>query len=942
MKITTKLTILLLIAGLLPLVIVTYMNYNSSLNNMTQDIMHNLTESLNYRTKIISKYTTEIKQSVKFDATSEVLINRLKYPNKFLKSKENKKLFTSFLEHQVKTHHYYKTILISCNGDVINSSLKESDLGTNLINGLHKNSELAKSFRMSAELRQPYISNFSYYAPSQKIAAFAISPIFDNSKMIGAFCFQLNIDDLYSLLEDYDELGETGEIIIASKVNNKALFLNPIRNDSKAPFKRHVKIGSEIGIPIQEAVNGGKGNGIYDDYQEHEVIATWGYIPDLRLGMVLKIDTKEAFEKIVHMRNTTIFIGLIALAIFMYVLWLVRRIILKAEKEREQYEFAINGINDGLWDWNLKTDEIYFSPRGKEIMGYKNDDTSYKFSSWKDNIHPDDLEKILQAVKDSHSDKNIKFNQTHRLKHKDGHWVWILARGQTIFDNNGKPVRMTGFQTDITKTKKLEKKLRTSKQQFESFMENIPANIIIKDKDRRIIYANSVAKSYFNANIIGLKSEDILSKEDVKTANRIDDYIDKHGFIDNVSEYTNYNNEKKVYHTMGFLLKDKKIGVIIFDKTQEIKSQQQVKQLGEILENSTNEVYIFSKEDLKFLYVNKGAKNNIGYSLEEMTELTPIDIKLEMTKSKWDELVEPLNNGSTNYLSFSTVHKRKNGTTYPVDIYLQMIIYEGEEAYVAFIIDTTQREKIQKQLKDQEEIMISQSRHAAMGEMISMIAHQWRQPISIIGMGANNIIADIDLDMVDNDTLKKYANDITVQTKELSNTIDDFRNFFKPNKDLEEVFVEKIFKDSLSVIGKSLTSDGIEVILNIHNNKVIKTYPRELMQVFINMLKNAKEALVENTSENRKISIIVDDKDDGAHILICDNAGGIKDDIINKIFNPYFSTKNEKNGTGLGLYMSKTIIEKHLFGTLKVYNEGAGACFEIKLPYNKSKGDKDD
>ncbi|MEA3384015.1 MAG: HAMP domain-containing sensor histidine kinase [Campylobacterota bacterium] len=251
---------------------------------------------------------------------------------------------------------------------------------------------------------------------------------------------------------------------------------------------------------------------------------------------------------------------------------------------------------------------------------------------------------------------------------------------------------------------------------------------------------------------------------------------------------------------------------------------------------------------------------------------------------------------------------------------------------VVFIVLYLLLRKYIKKVIEQEEIMIAQSRHAAMGEMISMIAHQWRQPLSVIAMGANNIIADIELDMLDEKALHDGSMKILEQTQELSKTIDDFKNFFRPIKTVEDIYPEDIFNDAFNVIGKSLQNNEIVVIKEFKNGKKIKTYSRELMQVFINIIKNAKEVLVENKIKDKKIYITIKDTENLIEISICDNAGGIKPDIIDKIFNPYFSTKHEKNGTGLGLYMSKTIIEKHLHGKIEVRNSNDGACFTIKLP----------
>lgn len=241
------------------------------------------------------------------------------------------------------------------------------------------------------------------------------------------------------------------------------------------------------------------------------------------------------------------------------------------------------------------------------------------------------------------------------------------------------------------------------------------------------------------------------------------------------------------------------------------------------------------------------------------------------------------------------------------------------------------QEAIEKN-KEQEELMIAQSRHAAMGEMISMIAHQWRQPISAISMGANNMLADIQFEDIDPKVFEELSNDIIDQTKYLTKTIDDFRDFFKPTKERVSVYPAEIIEESLAIISKSIENSNITLTKKIDQTSEIQTYSRELLQVLINILKNAKEAFEKSPTDNKTIAIELHEDDDNIYIIISDNAGGIPEDIRNKIFDPYFSTKKEKNGTGLGLYMSKTIIDKHLYGKISVENLHGGAQFTLTLP----------
>jgi len=261
-----------------------------------------------------------------------------------------------------------------------------------------------------------------------------------------------------------------------------------------------------------------------------------------------------------------------------------------------------------------------------------------------------------------------------------------------------------------------------------------------------------------------------------------------------------------------------------------------------------------------------------------------------------------------------------------------LTINKNKKSVVTFT-DVTELDEAYKALNEKDEIMLSQSRNAAMGEIISMIAHQWRQPISTIAMGINNILINIEIEMIDVNVLKDSASKILKQTQELSKIIDDFRSFFKPNKQIENVLIEDVFKDVYSVIGQSLEYNHIKIVTHYNSSKNIQTYSNDLMQVFINIVKNAKEAMEENGIEDGKINIFIDDIKNAVSIKICDNAGGIKGDIIKHIFEPYFSTKSEKNGTGLGLYMSKTIVEKHLHGIFYVKSIDSGVCFIIELPY---------
>jgi signal transduction histidine kinase len=233
--------------------------------------------------------------------------------------------------------------------------------------------------------------------------------------------------------------------------------------------------------------------------------------------------------------------------------------------------------------------------------------------------------------------------------------------------------------------------------------------------------------------------------------------------------------------------------------------------------------------------------------------------------------------------------------------------------------------------RQKDQAMFQQSRLAQMGEMISMIAHQWRQPLSAISSTASAISLKAELNKLDNDKAIELSDKICNFSQHLSSTIDDFRNFFKSNKDKNSINYSQIVEAVLDIIEISLKNKNIELIKELKCDENFDSYKNELKQVILNLIKNAEDALVEKRVENPYIKISTFKKGNDFVLEISDNAGGVPEDIVDKIFDPYFSTKTKRDGTGLGLYMSKIIIEEHCGGKIEVYNDKMGAVFRIVL-----------
>jgi signal transduction histidine kinase len=244
------------------------------------------------------------------------------------------------------------------------------------------------------------------------------------------------------------------------------------------------------------------------------------------------------------------------------------------------------------------------------------------------------------------------------------------------------------------------------------------------------------------------------------------------------------------------------------------------------------------------------------------------------------------------------------------------------------------QESIEKEVnknKKQQLLMLQQNRLAQMGEMINMIAHQWRQPLNHLSLINQTLYYQYTNNKLNDEKIEafKKKSDITIQ--QMSSTIDDFRNFFNPEKSKTVFCVNDVITHVLSIVSPMLKHKSIKVIFKNEKHCDSYGFPNELGQSILNIMYNAQDALNEKKIADKYIEILLFCNADTIILSIHDNAGGIPEEIINQIFDPYFSTKSKKNGTGLGLYMSKIIIEDHMNGKILVSNKKNGACFKIYL-----------
>jgi len=366
---------------------------------------------------------------------------------------------------------------------------------------------------------------------------------------------------------------------------------------------------------------------------------------------------------------------------------------------------------------------------------------------------------------------------------------------------------------------------------------------------------------------------------------------------------------------------------------------------------------IVSKTDVYGIitFVNDEFCKISGYTREELIGanhniVRHPDIPNENFVKLWDTICRK--NTYTNTVK----NLAKDGTTFYVNTTITPILDENDEIveYIAIRYDVTaemelkfkleskekEMESLNKQLEEKVilktreledlRVVFHQARLASLGQMLANIAHQWRQPLTQLGLSLFNIKKEAHRQNLDE--LDAIQSDAKQTIKNMSQTIDDFTNFFKPNKEQVRFNIRESINEAVALLGKTIIQESISIRTDIINVATLEGVPNELTQIFINLLQNSKDAFNMNNISNKIIRINVQVVDDMIHIEFIDNAGGISQDIIDKVFEPYFTTKHQFSGTGIGLFMSKMICEQSFNGSMYVESKDNETIFNIKLP----------
>jgi PAS domain S-box-containing protein len=411
------------------------------------------------------------------------------------------------------------------------------------------------------------------------------------------------------------------------------------------------------------------------------------------------------------------------------------------------------------------------------------------------------------------------------------------------------------------------------------------------------------------------------------------------------------------FHKLLLEIGSSLVGVILKhdEQVRTIAQKQASLELAHTAIENAVEAVIVTDANNKIILVNKAGEDIFGYPENSILGENPKLFSsgrhdaLFYTKM-WDSLHE------NRSWSGEIWNKRASGEIFPQRMSIRAIYDESGTIinYVAVMMDISEHKEAEQKLENinknlenlvaeevaknrqKDALLIKQSRQAAMGEMIANIAHQWRQPLNALGITIQDAKMAWQYGEIDEEYVNGMVKDSMKLIKFMSQTIDDFRTFFKPDKQKTNFSLHSAIMRIKNLLITSLEAYKIELEAGIPDDIFIYGYENELAQALLNIIDNAKDAIIENNASSPKISINAYKNEANCIISIQDNAGGIPSAIIDKIFEPYFTTKEQGKGTGIGLYMTKTIIEDNIGGKISAENIENGARLTILLPDAKS------
>jgi PAS domain S-box-containing protein len=633
------------------------------------------------------------------------------------------------------------------------------------------------------------------------------------------------------------------------------------------------------------------------------------------------------------------------------------------QKSELQLKEAQRIVQIGSWERDLTTNTLTWSDEVYNILGVEKSASFITYEQYLQAIHYDDKKRVESYyAKASHN--NEPYNIDYRLIINGSTLKYVNEQCHIFFSDDDIPIRAFGTIHDITKRKKAEELVINERNKFERmFRTHSAVMLIIDPKDGAIVEANNSAIAFYGYSAEQLKSMNIsdinnLSKEEIKNKMKhaksgaagvfyfkhqksngsivdvevfcsplvLEDEELLFSIINDISERV--ENEERIANYQAELETiNENLEERVLEQTKERMNQEVMfKQMFDSLDNFISVI----DAEHKYIAVNDTYMRRFGIPYDKIVGQHVSAVLGDKKYSVLAPILDKVMQGEVaSYISEMVIQNKActiDGTFTPYR--------ESDGSIIGVIVnaaDITERKKLEADMVKREQLMIQQSKLADMGSMIAVIAHQWKQPLNILSL-TMSLYED---ENKEDENVKELAQRVRDQINFMSDTVNDFRNFYNPSKYKKMFSVHESIQKIITLLNPKMLTQDINITLSGDESIKAYGYRNEFMQVIMNLINNAKDAILSRNIKNGKINIEVHDADESVNVFVSDNAGGIPEHMLpNKIFEQFFTTKGDA-GTGIGLSMSRTIIEKYMEGELTASNKDGGAFFKINVPCNK-------
>ncbi|MEO5356586.1 MAG: PAS domain S-box protein [Nitrospirae bacterium YQR-1] len=588
----------------------------------------------------------------------------------------------------------------------------------------------------------------------------------------------------------------------------------------------------------------------------------------------------------------------------------------------------------------------------EKVLGYTKEEIYAK--PFVEFIHPDDRQAtVLEVEKQLNGLITETFD--NRYICKDGSYKILSWLAGPVLENG----RIYAIARDVTEQRKLEEELYLQGEIIANIEEGAT---IINVSDGTIVYANPKFNAMFgyneneltgrNVSLINAPTE--VSPED--KAKQIMSILNETGYWK--GEILNIKKDGTLFwcHATVSTFQHKRYGTVWITIHQDITKRKELekklleeKKFSESVINTLPGLFYLFDNTGKFILWNKNLETVSGYCYEEIAKMTPLDFFTGQDRDTINTAIAAVFKTGIAFVD-AGLHT-KDGRDIPYCFTGLLIKIDGKNCLTGVGTDITERKAMETQLRQltldlekrvdeeveknraKDQLMYEHSRHIAMGELLVNIAHHWRQPLTTIGLLVQDIGDSWRYNELNEEYLNKNIESVMSALTALSKTIDNFRNYYTNDPQKKELNITEAIDNTLSLLEGYFIQKGFVIDKQFDSELTVDLFPNEFAQVILNILTNIRDVFEQKqiTDGIVRIRAFVESVTKKIVITIADNGGGVPEDIISRIFDPYFTTKDKDGGTGLGLYIAKVITEKNMKGTLSVRNSGRWCEFRIEI-----------